>query len=307
MIMTLTGANTLLWRRELKQVTDSFIDEQGDLALEKIDGEEASFERIQEALTSAPFLASKKMVVLRTPSANKQFSEGAESLFKGMPESTELVIVEPKLDKRLAYYKLLKKETDFKEFTELDVQGLANWLAATAKQKGGSLNLGDARYLVERVGQNQQMLSNELDKLLTYDSNINRTSIDLLTDSAPQSTIFELIEAAFSGNTKRALKLYTEQRALKVEPQQIISMLSWQLNVIAVLKTAGDRSIDEIAREAKLNPFVLRKSSSIANKLSLADLKEQVSSLNQIDLRSKRTNLDLDEALQHYLLKLSEY
>ena len=103
MIVTLTGANTLLLRKELKQTTDSFINEQGDLALERLDGEEASFERIGEALTSPPFLSSKKMVVLRAPSANKQFSEGAEDLFKGMPDSTELVIVEPKLDKRMAY------------------------------------------------------------------------------------------------------------------------------------------------------------------------------------------------------------
>ena len=305
MINILTGANSLLLKQELKKITDIFLEEHGDIALERIDGEEASFERLQESLTSAPFLASKKMVVLRAPSANKQFAESIDELIKGLPESTDLVIVEPKLDKRLQYYKLLRKQPDFKEFTELDALGLSSWLSASATQKGGTLSTSDARYLVDRVGQNQQALSTDLDKLLTYDSKITRANIDLLTDAAPQSTIFELLESVFAGKTKRAMDLYAEQRSLKVEPQQIIAMLGWQLNVLAILKTAGDKPIEDIAKEAKLNPFVLRKSTGIARKLSLTELKEQISSLVKIDMQSKRTNLDLDEALQHYLLKLA--
>lgn len=304
MIITLSGPNSLLRGQELKKLSDSFIEDQGDLALEKLDGEEASFDRMQESLTSLPFLASKKMVILRAPSANKQFQESAEQLLSNLPESTELIIVEPKLDKRLQYYKLLKKTTDFKEFTEMDSGGLASWLVQKVKEKGGNLSSSDARYLVERVGQNQQMLSNDIAKLLIYDSNITRITIDLLTEAAPQSTIFELIEAAFSGNSKKALNLYAEQRSLKVEPQQIIAMLGWQLNVLAIIKTAGDRSIDEIAKQAKLNPFVVRKSSAVARSLSLSELKKLIADLLKIDSASKRTALDLDEALQHYILKL---
>ena len=158
---------------------------------------------------------------------------------------------------------------------------------------------------MERVGANQQLLSNELDKLLLYDANISRRTIDVLTDPTPQSTIFQLLEAAFAGNSKRALQLYAEQRALKVEPVQIIAMLTWQLHVLAIIKTAGDRSIDVIAQEAKLNPFVVRKSQAIAQSLTLTELKKLVTDLLKIDTASKRTNLDPDEALQHYLLALA--
>jgi len=306
MMVTLTGENVFGLRAELGKLVRQFLDEHGDMALERLDGEEASFERMQEALQSLPFLASRKMAVLRNPGSNKQFAERAEGLLKELPETTDVILVEPKFDKRSSYYKLLKKVTDFREFPELDRAGLARWLVVTAREQGGSISQSDAAYLVERVGVNQQMLGNELAKLLLYDPRISREVIDLLIESTPQSTVFELLEAAFAGHDRRAFELYEEQRALKVEPQQIIAMLAWQLHILALIKTAGDRTPDQIAREAKVNPFVVRKSAAIARKLSLAELKKLIADLLQIDSRLKHESIDADDALQNYLLQIAE-
>ena len=305
MVVTLTGENSFVLGRELSRLVDEFTARSGDLALERIDGEMADPDRIREALTSLPFLADKKMMLLRGLSTNKQLAGQAEQLLSEVPETTDVILVEPKLDKRLAYYKFLKKETDFREFPELDQQGLARWLADETKRRGGSLGTADARYLVERVGANQQLLANELDKLLLRDPTVTRTTIDELTEAMPQSTIFQLLEAAFAGDRRRALKLYAEQRSQNVEPIQIIAMLAWQLHVLAVIKTAGDRTPDTIAKEAKINPFVIRKSQGIARRLSPGRLKRLIADLTDIDVSAKRTNIDTDEALQHYLLNLA--
>lgn len=306
MTITLTGANSWGLSAELRALTTAFVAEHGDMALERLPGDEADFNRLSQALTSLPFLANKKMVVLRQGSANKQFVEQAEKLLTELPETTDLILVEPKLDKRLAYYKHLKKQTDFREFNELDSGGLARWLTGAAQQGGGSLAPGDARYLVERVGANQQLLANELEKLLLADPKITRAAIDQLTDPTPQSTIFQLLEAAFAGNAKRTLELYAEQRALKVEPPQIIAMLAWQLHILTVIKAAGSKTPATIAAEAKLSPYVVQKSAGIARGLSLSKLKALIADLLTIDSRAKRVNLDPDEALQHYLLLLTK-
>lgn len=305
MITTLTGANSYALQAKLHRLVADFVSENGDLALERIDGQEAELAKISEALHGLPFLSSKKLIVLRQPGTNKQFAETAEQILDDLPETTDVILVEPKLDKRLTYYKFLKKNTDFQEFAELDQNGLVHYLIDAAKEMGGLISAVDARYLVERIGTNQQMLSSELDKLLLYDKKVTRQTIDLLTDPAPQSTIFELLEAAFAGQTKKTLDLYSEQRAMKVEPQQIIAMLAWQLHVLALIKTAGDRSADQIASEAKLNPFVVRKSQGIARDLTRTEVKNLVGDLLDIDIATKSTNIDPDEALQHYLLKLA--
>lgn len=304
MIVTLTGPNDFARARELAALTANFVAEHGDFALETLDGEEASFERLQEALQSLSFLAPKKLVVLRMPGANKQFTEAAEALLKDVPETTDVIIVEPKLDKRLSYYKFLKRATDFREFVELDPNGLARWASDYAKQNGGELAPNDARILVERSGAGQQRLQHELDKLLAYDPKISRASIELLTELTPQSTVFALLDAAFSGNAARAAELYTEQRALKVEPQAIIAMLAWQLHILAMVKTAGGRSVDDIAREAKLNPFVVRKSFGLVRATSLETLKVHVAGLLDLDQKLKSAAIDADEATQLFLLTL---
>ena len=159
--------------------------------------------------------------------------------------------------------------------------------------------------VAERIGMNQQLLATELDKLLLYDPTITRTTIELLTEPAPQSTIFELIEAAFGGDSNRALALYRDQREQKVDPAQIIAMLTWQLRVLALIKTAARRSPDAIAKEAKLSPYVVRKSLPVAARIGLERLKQLITDLLSIDSRSKREHIDLDEALQQYLLTLA--
>ena len=305
MIVTLTGANDFARKAELKKLVTSFIVEHTDMAVERFEGDEADAARMRESMASLPFLTAKKLVVLYEPGKQKAFAEHIADAIKEAADTSDVVIVEPKLDKRLSYYKTLKKLTDFREFSELDANGLTRWAVEYAKGQEGSISAPDARLLIDRIGTNQQMLQQELDKLLVYDPTITRTAIELLTDSMPQSTVFELLDAAFNGKARHALELYQEQRALKVEPQAIIAMLAWQLHVLALIKTAGSRSADEIAREAKVNPYVVRKSQALTRRLSLEVLKQHIQSLLSLDLKLKSVAIDADEALRLYLLRLA--
>ena len=306
MITTLTGENDVLRQDALRAAVDAFVTEHSDMALERLDGEEAGYEQMLGAVQSLPFLSPRKLVVLRTPGANKEFAEKLETLVAEIAETNDVIIVEPKLDKRTAYYKQLKKLTGFREFTVLDANGLARYLVDYAKGQGGSLSAADARTLVERAGANQLILQHEVDKLLVHDPKITRQSIELLTDRTPQNSIFELLDAAFSGNAKRALALYAEQRSVQVEPQQIMAMLVWQLHILAIVKTAGPRPADSIAREAKLSPFTVSKTQGLARRITPARLKQLVSELRNFDVRLKSESLNIDDTVQYYLLQLAQ-
>ena len=306
MIITLTGANDLLRAQALAALLAAFIAEHSDMAVERFDGEEADAAAMRGAVASLPFLSARKLVVLHTPSRQKAFVEDIAAVLADIADTTDLIIHEPKLDKRLSYYKTLKKQTDFQDFAVLDAHGLARWASEYARSQGGTLAPADARLLVDRNGPNQFGLKQELDKLLAYDPAITRRSVELLTEPLPQSTVFDLLEAAFAGKTERAFALYNEQRALRVEPQEIIAMLAWQLHVLAVVASGQPRPADEIAKPAKLHPFVVRKSAALARRLPLPRLKRLMQDLLQLDLQLKRSAIDADEALQLYLLRLSQ-
>lgn len=305
MITTLTGKNSFLLIKEYRQLVDNFIAEFSDLAIEKLDGQEADTPHMVEAMESMSFLSSNKLVVLSSPSAQRDFTDNFSKIIDRVPYTTDILIIEPKLDKRSVYAKELKKLTQYHEFNDLDDEDLVRWLVDEVKAQQGSLTSSDARYLVSRVGANQQLLYNELDKLVTYRANIDRQTIDQLTEEVPQSSIFQLLEAAFGGDVAKALKLYDEQRRQKVEPQAILALIAWQLHVLALVATGGGRSDDEIAREAKISPYVVRKSRSIVRSIGGGMVKVLVNKALELDVKLKTVSIDADDALQNFVISIA--
>src|SRR5581483_664061 len=133
MIITLAGNNAYTLKKRLDELIAGFIKKHGELAIEKFDGEEADAQLILDAIQNLPFLAERKLVIVRNAGLNKILSEQAEQIAGSVPESTDLIFYETQTDKRTAFYKTLKKKTEFEEFEELDPRGLANWLVQEAK------------------------------------------------------------------------------------------------------------------------------------------------------------------------------
>src|SRR5579864_6780075 len=115
MTVTLTGPNFYLLKRRLDELTSKFVKEHGELALERIDAEEAETQAILDAVQSLPFLASRKMVVVRNIGANKAASGQIEQILDSAGDSTDVIFYEPSPDKRTAYFKVLKAKTRSEE------------------------------------------------------------------------------------------------------------------------------------------------------------------------------------------------
>lgn len=304
MIITLAGPNAYLRHRRLNELVNKFVNAHGELALERIDADEAGLSTVLDAVSAVPFLANRKMVVVRDLSKNKPAAEAIEQIISSNADSTDLIIYETITDKRTAYYKTLKSKTQLEEFTQMDNLELAKWLVSEAKKLGGELSFADANFLVERVGANHQLLASELQKLSVYEPKISRANIELLTDPTPQSRIFELLAAAFAGRKARALELYEDQRSQKVEPQRILAMIGWQLRLIALAKHAGERKTAQIAKDSGTSPYPIDQAKGLAGKISEARLREMTAGALDIDIRGKTTSLDMDEALKNYIVTL---
>ncbi len=300
-IITLTGNNSFGVSLRLNKLINEFKAKHGELGLERIDASEAEAESIIEAVKSLPFLSTGKMIVIRSASANKTIAEKIEQIISSIPPSTDVIFYEPVTDKRTAFYKILKSKTQLEEYGELDKIQLSRWLVDEAKKSGGELSQADAGYLIERVGTNQQILYNELQKLMTYDRKIVREIIDLLTEPTPQSKVFDLLDAAFAGRKTKALELYDDQRAQQVEPQIILGMIAWQLQLLAIIKFSKGKTTAEIAKSAGMNPYPVNKAANMARSMSDEKLREMVDEALNIDIKSKTTSLDLDEALKTYI------
>ena len=306
MITTFAGPNSYVLQKALREKRRAFIAQFGDLALETIDVSDWELRKVLDTLGALPFLSPNRLLILHGLAANKPAAEQIDKLLESVSETTNLVIVESKIDKRSVLYKTLKKQTEFHDCTELDARDASRWVTSEVKSRGGGIGLSEANYLVSRIGATQQLISSEIDKLMLYQPVITRATIDVLTEQVPLSSIFELIDAAFSGNFARALALYADQRAQNVEPLAIEALFVWQLHSIVLMKAAGNTSSDTVAAQAGISPYVARKSAGLAAKRTLGDLRQYVAELADLEYTVKTTTVDADELMKNYILSLGQ-
>ncbi|MBW3569221.1 DNA polymerase III subunit delta [Candidatus Parcubacteria bacterium] len=304
MIYVLSGTNWFGIKQRLDGIKSEFVKKYGDLAVESIDGEEVGFEQIEFALDSLPFLSDKKLVIISRLAKNKAASEKIEELVKNLTDSAIAVIVEPEIDKRSVYYKTLKKMPGFEEYGEHDEYESVKWLVDQAEQKGGQLSRTDAAKIIDLAGNNQQKLAGELEKLLAYSPKITDQTIRLLVDPAPQSSIFNLLDAAFAGDLDSTLRLYEDQRAQGAEPLKILGMLTWQLHAVTLVQSAKGKSTEQISEQSGVKPFVLQKSRQISGRLDKARLQKLIDDLLKLDIKFKTTAINQDNALKNLLATL---
>lgn len=298
MIVTLTGENDYL----LKEKIDLFKTKYKDY--ENIDVLNLEIEDIKINLQNMSLFSINRCIILYQPSLNKDFKNNVEDILGNIPESTTLIIIENQFDKRSSYYKYLKQNSEFLEFNSLNNEQLKKWIMDYVKNHEGHISLNDSELLIQLLGDNQYLLKNEILKLLTFDSNISKETIETLIDPIPSSTTFELIDASLVSNLEKAFNIYDLQRSQKVEPQVILGMFIWQLHILALIKTYKGNPRD-IYSELPIKPFVIDKSIRLSRNISLKKLKDLISYLKKADYESKTKYIELDQYLKNFLIKLS--
>jgi len=306
MAITLCGTNSYLIDNELSSITENFEKKYKEGVLERFDASEANFDDLVQATHSASLFSIYKLVIIREINNSNLDVEKIKRLLTDVPEEVEIVFLGTGLDKRTEVFKCLKKLTKLTEYLNLEPYKLPSWLVEEALNFGIKLNTDDAMHLINRVGSNQAILYQELKKLAIFSKNITKKEIDELTVPTPQSTIFQLLEAAFMGNTKNALKLYDEQKEQGTDALQILGMIIWQMHILAIILWRDGRSPQQISSDFKLNPYVVQKSIKIGNRLSKLKFKKLIDELYKIEISSKSTKMDTDEALKNLIVRLNK-
>lgn len=302
MIRTITGKNAYKLRAYVHQLVDSYMKSVGELGIERIDASESTVDAILQAAQNLPFLVERKLVVVTNAGQNTPLLERIDELVERNAERVEVLLIDPSFDKRKASYKTLQKKTEVHDFPEANARDLPAWVVEYCTEKGGAISRADANYLVERVGSNQDMLAREVEKLVLFEPKVVRAAIDILTDRTLQSTVFELLDAAFAGNSERALKLYREQRASRVEPQYIIAMIVWQLHGLALAVYAPDHQEGTLVH-AGLSPYTARKAIGLARQTTKQTVRRMIRDLTELD-RNIKTSADADAGIELFLLNL---
>lgn len=245
-----------------------------DFGLERINGAEVSYKELEGALLAVPLLSSSRLVIIDRLSENKTVKERVEELLDKIPESTVAIFYEAEVDERSLYFKAMHKKAKGVKFGQLDKNQLAAWVKREVEKHGGSIERLEIHSLIERAGDDQWRLEQEVLKLVNYQKNVTPETIDKLVVASEHQDVFKLVEAIAAHQVKKALGVYRGLLSDQANEVYILSMIIWQLRNLLLAKTAGSLTPPELAKKAGMSPYVAGKVMAARRNYEEEDLKE---------------------------------
>src|SRR3989339_234231 len=316
MILFLYGEDTYRSRQKLKQIEERFKQtDKSRINLFIFDGEKTPFKNIEKEIVSAPFLHSKKLIVIESFLKKKGGAKPQEDLViflkkNKIPESVVIVFWEEGLpDQRTAVFKLLNKPKQAEKFELLSEIKLPQWILKEAEGKKVGIERPAVNLLAGLVGPDLWQIAGELDKLSSFTAKrenkqniITADDVKVFVKGRFDEDIFSLTDAIGNRNKKQIFRILNEQISAGLKESYIFSMLVRQFRILFQIKetvekkysfvSLGDYSLKQnLASELGLHPFVVQKTLAQIKNYKLQELENIYKKLLLIDMQMKRTSL----------------
>lgn len=316
MLYLLYGPNEYAIQQTIAEIGSRLGDpEMAALNTTTLDGRRTSVAEVITTGDALPFLAQRRMVVVKdllTRLDADQVAALGEYLAR-VPDTTDLVLVEAKIDRRSAIVKLAQqlqsqKRAFVRAFGTLGKGELVSWVQQRVQSKAGRIETRAAALLAELVGTDLHLLSQEVDKLLIYVGEARPVTVgdvETLCSYAPKSNIFHMVDALGRRDDQTALRLLHHLLDEGQAVFYLLVMITRQFRILLSIKDLeGSRTPrDEMRAQLKLSPFVVDKGRAQARNFSLAQLNHIYRRLVEIDVASKTGQMDPVLALDLFVVE----
>ena len=300
-LYVLYGAETYLTEQYARRIAAATVEEGFDaFNLQQFDGQEISLPQLEEAVEALPLMSDRKCVVVRDYDVSGD-ADGVVKLLENLPDSCVLVFryISLQPDNRKNAWKAFLQTADkagvVMNFARKDVTEAAKMLAGGAKRRGCRLDVADARYLVEQVGNDLHLLLGELEKLCALvgeGGEITRRHIDTACSKNLEAKVFDLSKTILRLRTDQAYDLLYQLRVQREEPVAVLGVMSTAFADLyrAKVASAGGESPESLTaafKSYKGKEFRLRNAGRDAARIGIAALRECLEILAHTDTALK--------------------
>ena len=278
-VYLLYGEEAYLKKQYKDRMTKAIIPDGDTMNYAYYEGKGINPAELVDLAETMPFFAERRLIVAENSGFFKNATPELADYIKSMPDTTCLLFIENEVDKRGKMYKAVKDRGRIVEMGRQDEKTLLYWIAGNVKKEGRQIKESTARYLVSKTGTDMENLEKELEKLFSYTlgkDEITAADIDDICTTQITNKIFDMIEAMAAKRQKQALDYYYDLLALKEPPMRILYLLSRQFKLLLEVKDLMGRGNDkaQIAKTAKLHPFVAGKYMQQCRTFSKAELRD---------------------------------
>ncbi len=282
------GEENYLKRTYSEFLINKFLNEsEKTMNLSVFEGKSCNVDSIIDTFNTTPFFSEKRVILVKNSglfySGRKDDSDSLAENLKYLPDSSYLIFVEEKIDKRNKLYKTLGEIADFCECKTPTEKEMILFVKNIFKKQNFDLPGNVCAYLLRTVAHNMDSVLQESKKLIDYKYNEKSVSIQDIDDICIKSfelRIFDLLNAIGNKKSELALSIYKNMLLMKEEPIVIISMMARQFRLILLsvkLKQEGKFN-SEICSELGIREFALRdyftQASNFSEKILISALKD---------------------------------
>lgn len=300
----------------IKKVVDPAF---ADFNFHEYEGKGLNFDELSQAVEALPMMSEHTLILIKdfpADSLNSEASEAFLSVISDIPETTVIVISAVNIDVNMKSGKGKKILTEIDKFgssvmlSRADTNQLIKLIEKGAQSRGCSISHSDARYILTLVGDDMNIIINELDKICFYagGGNISREHIDAVIVKTMQARVFDLTKALTAGNCDLAMGILDTLIAMKEEPINILGALITPYVDMYRAKAyvTGGLRAEDAAKDFnyKNKEFRLTNGARTASKYSITQLRTFLEVLNDADTLLKSAPTDGRIVLEQTITKL---
>jgi DNA polymerase III subunit delta len=269
----------------------------GAQGVEVLDGEDATPEMVAHALNAMTFALGRRFIIVEgTERWKEKELEPLEAALASMPPDTTVAFF-AREDTRTKAPKRLREAVknaggDLSVEDSVKPWELPKWVSARAEELQLTLEPDAARALVQNVGDRQQRLLRELEKLALGSepgAQINASEIEELTAASAERKAWSLADALVGGDAAAATRLYL---ALRSQGERVPGLLYWMsqrirlAHEIAEAIDAGE-PVSQIKRALRMPSRAADRLIADARRSGAERLRQAVEQIADLELASR--------------------
>ena len=275
--------------------------------------EDPSVDQLIADVETQPFMADKRLIIVRDFPALTGRSEADEKLIAYLPSVPETSILlfycTGKPDGRKKLYNAVKKLSGIVTFSPLRGTELTRFVVSSFQEAGKECDDRTAEYLIFTVGSDAGLLRNEIQKLAscsTDRSSILAEDVTALATPSTECTVFQMIDAVVAGQKSRAFTLLRNQLLSGTDRMAILSMLLRQYRLLQHIKIMQyeKRGSDFIRSALGVPPFAVDQYIRQASGYTGGQVKSAVRICFDTEYALKSGRMSQDGAVEAVVLKL---
>jgi DNA polymerase III subunit delta len=281
-------------RRRLRELAES---ESGTHGIELFEGDAATPDAVANALNAMTFAIGRRFIIVDGVErwTDKQIDPVQDAL-AAIPDDTTVAFFaredsRAKAPKRL-HEAVKKAGGDISAEESVKPWELPKWVIARARELGLQLEPDTARALIAHVGDRQQRLLRELEKLALYagkGARLDRATVDELSAPSAEHKAWSLADALLSADPAAATGLYL---TLRSQGERLPGLLYWMTqrvrtaHEVAVAVESGEPTA-QVKRRLRMPSRAADRLIADASRTGAERLERMIEELAELELASR--------------------